>query len=65
MKPVSIFALFASRMINVFFVAATVLILRGRAQQPLEMLFRSLAILMLPFCCVVFHYENIFPIFGY
>jgi hypothetical protein len=65
MKPVSVFALFASGMLNVFFVAATLLIVRGRSPQPVEILFKSLVILMVPFCWVVFHYEDFYPIFGY
>jgi hypothetical protein len=65
MKPVAIFALFASGMINVFFVAATVVILDGGSQRPVGMLFKSLVIMMLPFCGVVFRSENFYPIFDY
>lgn len=53
-------ALLISGWINPFFIAATVFLCFGRPSRMGSVL-RIVVILMIPFCWVVFHYEDIYP----
>jgi hypothetical protein len=63
--PPEMLSLFGSGMINVFFFFALHLILSDRPRPVVLFSLKVLIVMSLPLCWVVFHYEKMYPLWGY
>src|ERR1700722_7374343 len=58
-------SLLASGLINILFLIAASMFLFGRSNRTHPVVLKFLVPLLFPFCWVVFHYEKLYPLFGY